>query len=108
MSQYCFLVLSCSLMVLGWIYAGDARQDYDINVVDNVLVALFAVVGDGLAPFRLVDTYHMAVRFRDIPTSYLFRSQDTVHCPLSSIYVENPTTQRHGCPSRSKRSTCAG
>lgn len=30
-----------------------------INVVDNVLVALFAVIGDGLAPFRAVDTYHM-------------------------------------------------
>jgi Protein of unknown function (DUF2985) len=27
--------------------------------VDNVLVALFAVIGDGLAPFRAVDTYHM-------------------------------------------------
>lgn len=32
---------------------------YIINVIDNVLVALFAVVGDGLAPFRAVDTYHM-------------------------------------------------
>jgi len=30
-----------------------------INVVDNVLVALFAIMGDGLAPFRAVDTYHM-------------------------------------------------
>lgn len=30
-----------------------------INVIDNVLVALFAVMGDGLAPFRAVDTYHM-------------------------------------------------
>lgn len=30
-----------------------------INVVDNVLVALFAIIGDGLAPFRAVDTYHM-------------------------------------------------
>jgi hypothetical protein len=28
-------------------------------VIDNVLVALFAIVGDGLAPFRAVDTYHM-------------------------------------------------
>jgi hypothetical protein len=28
-------------------------------VIDNVLVALFAVVGDGLAPFRAVDTYHL-------------------------------------------------
>lgn len=30
-----------------------------INIVDNVLVALFAIIGDGLAPFRAVDTYHM-------------------------------------------------
>lgn len=31
-----------------------------INVIDNVLVALFAIMGDGLAPFRAIDTYHMA------------------------------------------------
>ena len=42
----------------GWIYVQD-RQSYLVNVIDNVLVALFAVVGDGLAPFRAVDTYHM-------------------------------------------------
>jgi hypothetical protein len=28
-------------------------------VIDNVLVALFAIMGDGLAPFRVIDTYHM-------------------------------------------------
>lgn len=44
----------------GWISGGDeARHKYLINVIDNVLVALFAIVGDGLAPFRAVDTYHM-------------------------------------------------
>ncbi|KAI9691078.1 MAG: hypothetical protein M1822_008698 [Bathelium mastoideum] len=42
----------------GWINVG-GRRDYIINVIDNVLVALFAVIGDGLAPFRAVDTYHM-------------------------------------------------
>ena len=42
----------------GWIYVND-RQSYLVNVIDNVLVALFAVVGDGMAPFRMVDTYHM-------------------------------------------------
>ena len=36
------------------------RQLYMINVIDNIMVALFAIMGDGLAPFRLVDTYHMA------------------------------------------------
>jgi hypothetical protein len=30
-----------------------------VNVIDNVLVALFAIMGDGLAPFRTIDTYHM-------------------------------------------------
>lgn len=45
-------------MVTGWINVG-GRQSYLINVIDNVLVALFAIVGDGLAPFRAVDTYHM-------------------------------------------------
>lgn len=42
----------------GWINVG-GRQSYLINVIDNVLVALFAVMGDGLAPFRAIDTYHM-------------------------------------------------
>ncbi|KAG8525774.1 uncharacterized protein KY384_000534 [Bacidia gigantensis] len=46
------------LFLIGWISAGE-RQPYITNIVDNVLVALFAVVGDGLAPFRAVDTYHM-------------------------------------------------
>lgn len=45
--------------LIGWIYVGGGRQDYFINVVDLVLVALFALMGDGLAPFRMVDTYHM-------------------------------------------------
>jgi len=50
--------LAWVLFLIGWISVGD-RKDYDTNVIDNVLVALFAVMGDGLAPFRMVDTYHM-------------------------------------------------
>ena len=50
--------LAWVLFLIGWIYVGD-RKDYITNVIDNVLVALFAVMGDGLAPFRMVDTYHM-------------------------------------------------
>jgi len=50
--------LAWVLFLIGWINVG-GRQLYVINVIDNVLVALFAVVGDGLAPFRAVDTYHM-------------------------------------------------
>ena len=44
--------------ITGWVEVGD-RQIYVIHVIDSVLVALFAVVGIGLAPFRAVDTYHM-------------------------------------------------
>lgn len=44
--------------ILGWINVG-GKQLYVINVIDYVLVALFAIMGDGLAPFRAVDTYHM-------------------------------------------------
>ncbi|KAK7628451.1 hypothetical protein IWX50DRAFT_552459 [Phyllosticta citricarpa] len=50
--------LAWVLFLIGWIYVGN-RQLYIINVIDNVLVALFAIVGDGLAPFRVIDTYHM-------------------------------------------------
>jgi hypothetical protein len=46
------------LFLIGWISIG-SKRDYVVNVVDNVLVALFAIMGDGLAPFRAVDTYHM-------------------------------------------------
>lgn len=60
--------LAWVLFLIGWIYVGD-RQHYIINVIDNVLVALFAIVGDGLAPFRLVDTYHMGfiAHYRTLP-----------------------------------------
>ncbi|KAH8648699.1 hypothetical protein BX600DRAFT_389001 [Xylariales sp. PMI_506] len=51
--------LAWVLFLIGWIYVGE-RQLYVINVIDNVLVALFAVVGDGLIPWRIVDTYHMS------------------------------------------------
>lgn len=62
--------LAWVLFLIGWIYVGD-RQHYIINVIDNVLVALFAIVGDGLAPFRLVDTYHMGfiAHYRTLPIS---------------------------------------
>ncbi|KAI5287022.1 hypothetical protein KEM52_001788, partial [Ascosphaera acerosa] len=50
--------LAWVLFLIGWINVG-GRQLYMINVIDNVLVALFAIMGDGLAPFRAIDTYHM-------------------------------------------------
>ncbi|KOS20123.1 hypothetical protein ESCO_006308 [Escovopsis weberi] len=51
--------LAWVLFLIGWIYVGE-HQVYAIHIIDSVLVALFAVMGDGLAPFRAVDTYHMA------------------------------------------------
>lgn len=52
--------LAWVLFLIGWAYAGSSeRQDYLIEVIDQVLVALFAIVGDGLIPWRIVDTYHM-------------------------------------------------
>jgi len=51
--------LAWVLFLIGWINVGGSRQDYLVNIIDNVLVALFAVMGDGLAPFRCIDTYHM-------------------------------------------------
>ncbi|PNS21797.1 sodium/hydrogen antiporter [Sphaceloma murrayae] len=59
---YAFLItvfgFTWVLFLIGWVSLG-SRRDYVINVIDNVLVALFAVVGDGLIPWRTVDTYHM-------------------------------------------------
>ena len=46
------------LFLIGWISVGD-RQAYFIEICDQILTALFCVVGIGLAPWRAVDTYHM-------------------------------------------------
>lgn len=52
--------LAWVLFLIGWIYVGsESQQEYTIHIIDSVLVALFAIMGDGLAPFRAVDTYHM-------------------------------------------------
>ena len=50
--------LAWVLFLIGWIYV-PSKQDYDIFVIDSVLVALFACMGIGLAPFRAVDTYRL-------------------------------------------------
>lgn len=50
--------LAWVLFLIGWIYVGD-KQVYVIHIIDSVLVALFAIMGDGLAPFRTVDTWRM-------------------------------------------------
>lgn len=47
------------LFLIGWIYVGD-RQDYFVEIADQILTALFCVVGITMFPFRIVDTYHMS------------------------------------------------
>ncbi|KAM3445541.1 hypothetical protein MY3296_010184 [Beauveria thailandica] len=51
--------LAWVLFLIGWIYVGD-KQEYTLHIIDSVLVALFLVVGGGMAPFRAMDTYHLA------------------------------------------------
>ncbi|KAI9657567.1 MAG: hypothetical protein M1831_004183 [Alyxoria varia] len=46
------------LFLIGWINVGN-RQAYFVEICDQVLTALFCVVGIGLSPFRAKDTYHM-------------------------------------------------
>ncbi|KAF2442381.1 hypothetical protein P171DRAFT_433894 [Karstenula rhodostoma CBS 690.94] len=46
------------LFLIGWIGVG-GRQAYFIEICDQILTALFCVVGIGLAPWRAIDTYHM-------------------------------------------------
>ncbi|CAI6338470.1 unnamed protein product [Periconia digitata] len=50
--------LAWVLFLIGWVNVG-GKQIYVVHIIDSVLVALFAIVGDGLAPFRAIDTYHM-------------------------------------------------
>ncbi|KAJ5084938.1 Protein of unknown function DUF2985 [Penicillium alfredii] len=50
--------LAWVLFLIGWINVGGKQLEV-INIIDNILVGLFAIMGDGLAPFRAVDTYHM-------------------------------------------------
>ncbi|KAK7991685.1 hypothetical protein PG996_013297 [Apiospora saccharicola] len=81
---YAFLItvfgLAWVLFLIGWVYLGDEeRRDYIIDVIDNVLVALFAVVGDGMIPWRLVDTYHMCFIARYYHLTWKLRNK--MHVP---------------------------
>ena len=46
------------LFLIGWISV-KGRQAYFIEISDQILTALFCVVGITMFPFRIVDTYHM-------------------------------------------------
>lgn len=48
------------LFIIGWISpSNEHRNKYILHIVDSVLVALFAIMGDGLIPWRIVDTWHI-------------------------------------------------
>ena len=47
------------LFLIGWISV-KGRQAYFVEICDQILTALFCVVGITMFPFRLYDTYHMA------------------------------------------------
>ncbi|KAF2464126.1 uncharacterized protein BDR25DRAFT_346911 [Lindgomyces ingoldianus] len=61
-SLYAFLLTfwgaAWVLFLIGWISVR-GRQTYFIEICDQILTALFCVVGIGFAPWRAVDTYHM-------------------------------------------------
>lgn len=46
------------LFLIGWLSV-EGRQAYFIEICDQILTALFCVVGIGMAPWRAIDTYHM-------------------------------------------------
>ncbi|KAK7975871.1 hypothetical protein PG989_014334 [Apiospora arundinis] len=91
---YAFLItvfgLAWVLFLIGWVYLGDEeRRNYIIDVIDNVLVALFAVVGDGMIPWRLVDTYHMCFIARYYHLTWKLR--DKMRAPDLKDHNDLPT-----------------
>lgn len=46
------------IFLIGWIHAG-SRQQYFVEICDQILTAMLVVIGIGLSPWRAVDTYHM-------------------------------------------------
>lgn len=91
--------LAWVLFLIGWINVG-GKQLYVINVIDNVLVALFAIMGDGLIPWRLVDTYHMIFIARYHHLTWKLRDKmavpelkDKNDLPSQPV-VSNPEEQR--------------
>ena len=82
------------LFLIGWVSAGE-RNYYVINVIDNVLVALFALMGDGLAPFRAVDTYHMIFIAHYHHLTWKLRQKKALpelpnHNDLPAVVVDDP------------------
>ncbi|KAL3465873.1 integral membrane protein [Aspergillus heterothallicus] len=85
--------LAWVLFLIGWINVG-GRQLEIINYIDYVLVALFAIMGDGLAPFRAVDTYHMIFIARY--TFLTWKIREKRHLPNLKDKNDLP----EGCPTQ--------
>lgn len=97
---YAFLItifgLIWVLFLIGWISVG-SRKSYIEHIVDSVLVGLFAIMGDGLAPFRTIDTYHMIYIAHYHRLSWRIRKQKHL-----------PKLQDHNdLPERSQKEVCA-
>ncbi|KAL2833119.1 hypothetical protein BJY01DRAFT_225520 [Aspergillus pseudoustus] len=85
--------LAWVLFLIGWINVG-GRQLEIINYIDYVLVALFAIMGDGLAPFRAVDTYHMI--FIAHYTFLTWKIRDKRHLPNLKDKNDLPDRRENG------------
>lgn len=88
--------LAWVLFLIGWIYVG-TKQLYVINIIDYTLVALFAIMGDGLAPFRMVDTYHMI---------YIAHYRKPCYMILPTIYTTDTDLVQTVSAGSSARSSC--
>lgn len=92
---YAFLVTTFGLVwvlfLIGWI-SGGSQHEYFINIIDNILVALFALIGDVLAPFRAVDTYHMGFIVYYANLTWKLRDQNAL--PSLSDKNDLPTAGR--------------
>ena len=93
--------LAWVLFLIGWIYVGE-RQEEMINIIDLVLVGLFAIVGDGMAPFRAVDTYHMIFVAYYREYSFPFTQRLGVSSVRLTYFI--PQTVRRG---NSDKSSCS-
>lgn len=87
--------LAWVLFLIGWIYVGE-EQVYAIHIIDSVLVALFAIMGDGLAPFRAIDTYHMIyiVRYARLVKKGVQRSPSRLRKRVVADEVERQMSQQ--------------
>jgi hypothetical protein len=90
---YAFLVTTFGLVwvlfLIGWISGGD-KHEYDINVIDNVLVGLFALIGDVLGMSTTSHRLFSSLTCSSTISSCRYLPHD-LHNALSSPYLEDST-----------------